>query len=233
MLSVRNVSFKYPSGTQALSDVAFEVQGGDIFAILGESGSGKTTLLRCIGRFLRPKRGAIELDGRSIWKYEEREFRQRLGIVFQELNLFPHLTVLQNMSLAPVQALGQDRNEVEKASREMLERLKIAEVAESYPNQISGGQAQRAAIARALMLKPECLLLDEPTSALDLGTTEEFAAWLLDLKEYTTFVVVTHDVPFAARVASTGVLLEQGAVVLAGSVDAIEERLRAGMAQGA
>jgi len=233
VLSVRNVSFKYPSGTQALSDVAFEVQGGDIFAILGESGSGKTTLLRCIGRFLRPKRGAIELDGRSIWKYEEREFRQRLGIVFQELNLFPHLTVLQNMSLAPVQALGQDRNEVEKASREMLERLKIAEVAESYPNQISGGQAQRAAIARALMLKPECLLLDEPTSALDLGTTEEFAAWLLDLKEYTTFVVVTHDVPFAARVASTGVLLEQGAVVLAGSVDAIEERLRAGMAQGA
>jgi polar amino acid transport system ATP-binding protein len=232
VLSVRDLSYKYPGGTKALRDVGFDVGGGDIFAILGESGSGKTTLLRCIGRFLRPRRGTIQLDGRSVWDYKEREFRQRLGIVFQELNLFPHLTILQNMTLAPVRVLGQDGADAEKAAREMLERLRVVEISGRYPNQVSGGQAQRAAIARALMLKPECLLLDEPTSALDLGTTEEFAAWLLDLKEYTTFVVVTHDVPFAARVASSGVLLEGGAVVFTGPVAEVEERIRAGANHG-
>ena len=212
MIKVDNITFTYPDGTTALRDVSLTVKSGHISAILGESGSGKTTLLRCIGRFIKPGRGVISLDGQDIWDYPEIEFRTRLGLVFQHLHLFPHLTVLQNMVLAPEKVLGKDRVVADQQAREMLDQLRIGDLADRYPNQISGGQAQRVAIARALMLKPEYLLLDEPTSALDINTTEEFADWLLDLQSYTAFIIVTHDMPFAAKVAAEGVLMADGVV---------------------
>ena len=190
-----------------------------IVAILGESGSGKTTLLNCIGRFLHPQKGRILADGADIATVDEVAFRHLVGVVFQRLHLFPHLSVLENLMLAPIQVLNQREADTQAEALAMLERLSIAELSEAYPANISGGQAQRVAIARSLMLKPEYLLLDEPTAALDVQTTEDFVHWLLDLMSDTTFVVVTHDLPFARAVASHGVLLEAGRIAHAGAVD--------------
>lgn len=224
MIKIENLSFQYSSGTQALRDVTIELPPAHILAILGESGSGKTTLLQCIGRFLTPQSGRITLHGRDIRELPEVEFRKAIGIVFQKLHLFPHLTILENLMLAPTTVLGRPRPEVRDDAHEMLNRLGIPELSDSYPSQTSGGQAQRAAIARSLMLKPEYLLLDEPTSALDINTTEEFGKWLVELKSDTTFVIVTHDIPFARKTAQSGVMIANGCIQGQGS---IEELIRA------
>ena len=202
MIKIEGVSFRYGGGAPALKNVTIRFSEEHIFAILGESGSGKTTLLKCLGRFLRPKSGRITFGGRDIYDMPEREFRQAIGIVFQDLYLFPHMTVLQNMTLAPTKVLGAELSEAERDARAVLERLGILELADSYPAQVSGGQAQRAAIARGLILKPAYILLDEPTSALDAKTTDEFAQWLVELKETTNLVIVTHDILFARQVAT-------------------------------
>jgi len=212
MIEIKNLSFKYSGGPQVLSNVNINIPTGHIYAILGESGSGKTTLLKCIGRFLQPRSGSITLKGRNIYEIEEREFRKSISIVFQQLFLFPHLNILQNMILAPMKVLGKNERTAREEAVAMLETLGIASLKDSYPATISGGQAQRATIARALMLKPEYLLLDEPTSALDVNTSDEFGKWLTDLKKYTTFVVVTHDILFVNKIASFGALMEKGAV---------------------
>ena len=221
MIRVERVSFFYPTGTGALREVSIELPRGEILGILGESGSGKTTLLKCIGRFLRPRTGRITLDDRNIGDITEPEFRRAVGVVFQELYLFPHLTVLGNMTLALRKVLKREKEAAEREAKEMLSRLGIEALGRSYPSQISRGQAQRAAIARALLLSPEYLLLDEPTSALDVKTADDFGRWLVSLKDYTTCVIVTHDLRFAVRVATSGVLLEEGAVRFAGSLDKI------------
>jgi polar amino acid transport system ATP-binding protein len=226
MLEIDGVSYAYDGGADALRDVSVRSPAGEIFAILGQSGSGKTTLLKCIGRFLQPREGVITLDGVDIREMSEREFRQKLGIVFQGLHLFPHLSLLENMVLAPVKALGRSRGETEERTREMFERFGIADTLERYPSQISGGQAQRAAIVRGLLLDPIYLLLDEPTAALDAGTTDSFAAWLGELRVDTTFVVVTHDLPFAAQVAERGVVLFEGEVRAEGDVETVAAALR-------
>ncbi|KQC16071.1 MAG: hypothetical protein APR56_10140, partial [Methanosaeta sp. SDB] len=210
MLEIRNISYTYPDGSRALEEIDMTLPREHILAILGESGSGKTTLLMCIGRFLQPQRGSITLNGKEIARIEHREFRRQIGIVFQQLYLFPHLTVLENMMLAPEKVLNRPKKEAENEARETLRRLGMAEMGDKYPSQISGGQAQRAAIARALVLQPDYLLLDEPTSALDLNTTREFGRWLVELKETTTFVIVTHDVPFAEKTAGFGFLMAGG-----------------------
>ena len=212
MIEIKNISFKYSGGPQVLSNVNISIPAGHIYAILGESGSGKTTLLKCIGRFLQPRSGSITLKGRNIYEIEEREFRKSVSIVFQQLFLFPHLNILQNMILAPMKVLGKNERTAREEAVAMLETLGIASLKDSYPAAISGGQAQRATIARSLMLKPEYLLLDEPTSALDVNTSDEFGKWLTDLKEYTTFVVVTHDILFVNKIASFGALMEKGTV---------------------
>ncbi|MFW5839644.1 MAG: amino acid ABC transporter ATP-binding protein, partial [Planctomycetota bacterium] len=213
MINVQGVSYTYGGGVEALQDVDLEFPPGTISAVLGESGSGKTTLLMCLGRFRRPMAGSIELDGKNIFDMEEAEYRRRVGIVFQRLYLFPHMTVRQNMTLAPVKVLGTSQSEAQAMADTMLEKLSIGELADSYPAQISGGQAQRAAIARGLMLRPEYMLLDEPTSALDANTTDEFAAWLEEISSETNFVIVTHDILFAQKVASQGVYLSGGKVL--------------------
>lgn len=232
MLKIEGVSYTYEGGSQALRDVSVHCPKGEIFAILGKSGSGKTTLLKCIGRFLTPQTGSITLDDTDILSMEEHEFRQKLGIVFQGLHLFPHLSLVENMVLAPVKALGQVRDKMEDKARDMFQRFGIADIIDRYPAQISGGQAQRAAIIRGLMLEPAYLLLDEPTAALDINTTDAFAAWLKELREWTTFVVVTHDVPFATGVASGGVVITEGEVAAEGAVEDIMPALHSAFGNG-
>ena len=218
MIEVQNISFTYGEGPPVLKDLSMQLPRERIVAILGESGSGKTTLLNCIGRFLHPQKGRILADGADIAAIDQVAFRRMVGVVFQRLHLFPHLTALENLMLAPIQVLKQREDDTQAEALAMLERLSIAELRDAYPSHISGGQAQRVAIARSLMLKPEYLLLDEPTAALDVQTTADFAHWLLDLMSDTTFVVVTHDLPFARAVASHGVLLEAGRIARNGTV---------------
>ncbi|HAU37507.1 MAG TPA: hypothetical protein DCX07_07280 [Phycisphaerales bacterium] len=228
MIRIEDVSYEYASGKRAIDGVTLEFRPGTISAVLGESGSGKTTMLMCLGRFLRPQRGAITLDGKDVFELPEAEFRRKVGIVFQKLYLFPHLTVLENMVLAPVHALSRPSGDARHEAMEMLDRLGIADIAASYPAQVSGGQAQRAAIARGLLLRPEYMLLDEPTSALDANTTDAFAEWLADLKDVTNFVIVTHDILFARKLASDGVYLSGGKVLDSGRVDDMIRHVRAG-----
>ena len=228
MIEFHNVSYKYKSGTLALENVNIEFPRRAISAVLGESGSGKTTMLMCLGQFLRPQHGSITYDGTNIYDLPENEFRRKVGIVFQKLYLFPHLTVLENLTLASVHVDHLSKTKAKKQAVAVLERLGILEIAENYPSQISGGQAQRAAIARGLLLKPDYMLLDEPTSALDANTTDDFAEWLKSLKNETNFVVVTHDILFAKKVASTGVYLSKGTILDAGDIENITRSVRAG-----
>ncbi len=221
MLKIKNLFYKYPDGTVGLNKVCMEIPSERTFVILGESGSGKTTFLRCLGRFLVPQSGSISYYDEDIRKMDNKKFRQTIGIIFQRLHLFPHMTILKNMFLGPVKILKRDRKETEKEAYEMLERLGIPDLADNYPSQISGGQAQRAAIARGLMMHPKIMLLDEPTSALDLKTTNDFATWLKELKEETTFIAVTHDIPFAKRVAQHGICLDKGKISSSGDINKI------------
>ena len=225
MIEIRDLSYRYP-GTEepAIAYISADFPRERVFAVLGDSGSGKTTLLNCIARFLTPTTGRITIDGRDIAEMPATEFRRTLGVVFQRLFLFPHLTVLENMTLAPIKAFGQDKGEARRSAEAMLDRLNVPELGDRYPSQISGGQGQRVAIARGLMLQPDYMLLDEPTSALDARTTGEFAQWLRELQEDTSFIIVTHDLPFASQVASHGVYLESGHVTAVGKVESIIEQ---------
>lgn len=182
-------------------------------------GQVKRPFLQCMAGFLRPQKGRILIDDKNIRQMKEKEFRSKVGVVFQKLNLFPHLTVLKNMTLAlnRVQALSIE--EAASKSDKMLERLQIHELKDMYPAQLSGGQAQRVAIARALVLKPRYLLLDEPTSALDMNTTEDFSVWLRSLHETTSFVIVTHDIPFARSVSKKAVLIENGQIKMHNKIE--------------
>jgi polar amino acid transport system ATP-binding protein len=225
VIRLEEVTYVYPGGTVGLDGVSLELEPGGIRAVVGRSGSGKTTLLKCLGRFLEPASGRILIEGEELSQLEEVELRQRLGIVFQQLHLFPHLTVLENLTLAPVRVLQRERAAAQGEAMAALERFGMAELADSYPAQISGGQAQRVAIARALLMKPEYLLLDEPTSALDLRTARELGEWLLDLEGETTFIVVTHDALFVRQIAASAVLLEAGRVVASGAAAEVLERL--------
>ncbi|MDD5698059.1 MAG: ATP-binding cassette domain-containing protein [Victivallaceae bacterium] len=226
MIRVDNLSYTYGNGVQALRNITAVFPREHIFAIMGRSGSGKTTLLNCIARFLRPQQGAVFWEKTNILDLDEKRFRSILGVVFQRLNLFPHLTVLGNMTLAPRRLRGCSRQSAEAEALEMLDRLGIAELAESYPAQISGGQAQRVAIARGLMLKPKVMLLDEPTSALDARTTSEFAQWLRELKSATSFIVVTHDLSFAGETARNGMFMVGGRIRECGRMEDIFKHVK-------
>ncbi|NLE30065.1 MAG: amino acid ABC transporter ATP-binding protein [Phycisphaerae bacterium] len=229
MIKVKNISYQYTGAeTPAIESISAEFPRGTISAILGESGSGKTTMLMCLGRFIKPQKGTIELGDDDLYALPELEFRKRLGIVFQKLYLFPHLTVLENLKLAAVHALGQSRHQAQEEGRAMLDHLSISDIVNNYPNQISGGQAQRVAIARALLLKPDYVLLDEPTSALDANTTHEFGQWLCSLKDETNFIVVTHDTLFAKEVASLGFYLSNGKMLDSGNIDKIIHNVHQG-----
>jgi len=199
-----------------LVDVDLSVDAGEVIVVCGPSGSGKSTLIRCVNRLEPTQKGDIAVLGQSITApgVNLPQLRTRVGMVFQQFNLFPHMTVLQNIMLAPRKVKGLGAAEAEKIARALLERVRIPDRADYYPANLSGGQQQRVAIARALAMQPRIMLFDEPTSALDPEMINEVLDVMTDLaKEGMTMMVVTHEMGFARRVASRVVFMDYGRIV--------------------
>jgi polar amino acid transport system ATP-binding protein len=222
-LDVRNVSKSF-AGTKVLRNVSLKVARGQTVSILGPSGSGKSTLLRCINWLEEPDAGEVFIAGERIGvradgktRMSDRELarmRARIGMVFQSFNLWPHLTVLQNVTEAPIHVLGRLREEAMAAAEALLHKVGIPEKRDAYPYVLSGGQKQRVAIARALAMNPEVILFDEPTSALDPELVGGVLAVMRALaEEGMTLVVVTHEMDFAREVSDEIVFIDQGSVV--------------------
>lgn len=204
----------------ALKQIDFAVGRQEVVVVIGPSGSGKSTLIRCINRLEEHDQGEIIVDGTELTTDVKniQEIRKETGMVFQSFNLFPHLTVLDNISLAPRQVRGMPKAEAEELSRELLERVKIPEQADKFPAQLSGGQQQRVAIARSLAMKPKVMLFDEPTSALDPEMINEVLDSIKQLaREGMTMVVVTHEMGFAREVADRVVFMADGEIVEVGT----------------
>ena len=199
MLELKNIEKSF-SGRKILDGISLKVTDGEIMCIVGQSGGGKTTLLRCISGLERIDEGEMMLDGKRFDPMSSKE--ALIGVVFQEYNLFPHLSVLENVTLAPKIALKKDPQAVEKEARQLLKKLALEGKENLYPYQLSGGQKQRVSIARALAMHPKILCYDEPTSALDPGLRDKVRDIILSLKnESMTQIVVTHDLNFAREIA--------------------------------
>ena len=222
---------------EVLRGVDLTVRPGEVTAILGPSGSGKSTLLRVLNHLEKVDAGLVRVDGelvgyrikgRKLHELAPREIlrqRSQIGFVFQNFNLFPHLTVLENVMEAPVSAQRRPRDEVEAEALELLERVGVGDKAHDYPRRLSGGQQQRVAIARALALRPKVILFDEPTSALDPELVGEVLEVIRQLaRDGATLVIVTHEVGFAREVADTVVFMDGGVVVEQGSPEAVFDR---------
>ena len=242
-LEVNRLSKSF-DGKQILKDVDLTLEKGQVMAIIGPSGSGKSTLLRCINCLERAEKGTIILDGITIAREEDghsvylpeeelRMARLHLGMVFQNFNLFPHLSVLENITLAPVTVDKKPEAEARKTARDLLEKVGLADKADNYPCQLSGGQAQRVAIARALAMDPDMLCFDEPTSALDPELTGEVLHVIKDLaSEKMTMLIVTHEMGFAKEVADVVAFVDDGRIIETGPPDKLlvnpeEERVQA------
>jgi polar amino acid transport system ATP-binding protein len=199
-----------------LQDVNLAVDPGEVIVVCGPSGSGKSTLIRCVNRLEPIEQGEILVFGQTVTGPDVNlvKLRTGVGMVFQSFNLFPHMTALENIMLAPLKVKGMGRAEAEKVARDLLARVRIPDRADAYPANISGGQQQRVAIARALAMQPRIMLFDEPTSALDPEMINEVLEVMTDLaKEGMTMMVVTHEMGFARRVASRVVFMDYGSVV--------------------
>lgn len=231
---LKAVDIKKNFGTlEVLKGVDLEVNKGDVIAIIGPSGSGKSTLLRCVNLLEDVNGGNLEIDGEYLFHsthgktvYAEgtkkRALRKKLGMVFQDFNLFPHLSVMQNLMLAPMQEENANKQDVENACRLLLKKVGLSDKEKSYPFELSGGQQQRVAIARALALKPEILCFDEPTSALDPELTGEVLSCIKQLAvEHMTMVVVTHEMGFASEVANEVIFMDDGVIVEMGTPDEV------------
>jgi len=204
----------------ALDGVDLEIYRGKVVVIIGPSGSGKSTFLRCLNLLEVPTRGSVVVDGVDITEpgVDIDKFRQKMGMVFQHFNLFPHMTVLRNMTLAPTKLLGRSAAEAEKKARELLERVGLADRAGAYPSQLSGGQKQRIAIVRALCMDPEIMLFDEPTSALDPEMVGEVLEVMKALaRDGMTMACVTHEMGFAREVANHVIFMDEGKIIEQGS----------------
>lgn len=205
---------------KALDGVDAEIYRGKVVVIIGPSGSGKSTFLRCLNLLEAPTGGTIFVDGADITdpKADINKYRQKMGMVFQHFNLFPHMTILRNMTLAPTKLLGLSREEAEKRAMALLHRVGLADRADAYPSQLSGGQKQRIAIVRALCMEPEVMLFDEPTSALDPEMVGEVLEVMKDLaRDGMTMVCVTHEMGFAREVANHVIFMDEGKLVEQGS----------------
>ncbi|WP_416062190.1 amino acid ABC transporter ATP-binding protein [Rhodococcus indonesiensis] len=224
-VDVRGVHKSFGS-LEVLRGVDLKVRKGEVTVILGPSGSGKSTLLRTLNHLEKVDRGTVRIDGElvgyrrrggKLHELREKDIlrqRSRIGFVFQNFNLFPHLTVLENVVEAPISAQRRDRTEVETLARELLDRVGVGDKIHDYPKQLSGGQQQRVAIARALALRPAVILFDEPTSALDPELVGEVLEVIRDLaRDGATLVIVTHEIGFAREVADTVVFMDGGVVV--------------------
>jgi polar amino acid transport system ATP-binding protein len=227
MLSLRELHKRFGE-LEVLKGIDLEVQRGEVVCILGPSGSGKSTLLRCINLLEPPEEGEIYLEGRDICKGKdapsgeagwELDFvRQRVGIVFQQFNLFPHRTALQNVTMAPEKVLGRSRPEARAKATELLTRVGLADKLDEYPERLSGGQQQRVAIARALAMDPHVMLFDEVTSALDPELVKEVLDVIRELAaEGMTMVLVTHEMGFAREVGDKVVFMDDGVIVEQGT----------------
>ncbi len=202
-----------------LKDINLTVGTGERVVICGPSGSGKSTVVRCINRLEKHEKGTIRVDGMAVSNNAKAiaQIRKEVGMVFQQFNLFPHLTALENLTLGPIKARGLSKEEAEAKAMALLERVRIPEQADKKPNQLSGGQQQRVAIARSLCMEPKILLFDEPTSALDPEMIAEVLDVMLELAEDgMTMVVVTHEMGFARKAADTMVFMDEGKIVETG-----------------
>ena len=215
MLSVQELHKSF-DGVEVLRGVSAEIDKGDVVCIIGPSGSGKSTFLRCLNRMEQPDSGKIFLDGVELTakKVDLDRQRQKMGMVFQQFNLFPNMTVLRNLTLAPTLLKKTPRAEAEAKAMELLERVGLADRAGEYPDRLSGGQKQRIAIVRALCMEPEVMLFDEPTSALDPEMVGEVLDVMKKLAENgMTMVVVTHEMGFAREVADRVLFMDEGQIV--------------------
>jgi len=201
---------------KALDGISTDIRKGEVVVVIGPSGSGKSTFLRCLNLLETPTGGSILFNGVDITdkKVNINVHRQKMGMVFQHFNLFPHMTILQNMTLAPIHLLKKSKAEAEEKAMALLERVGLADRANAYPSQLSGGQKQRIAIVRALCMEPEVMLFDEPTSALDPEMVGEVLEVMKDLaREGMTMVVVTHEMGFAREVGSRVLFMDEGKLV--------------------
>ena len=215
LLKIENLTKEY-EGQKILDGINLEVKQGDVLVVVGPSGCGKSTLLRCINALEPIQGGTIKLQGMDIRKGSKNitTLRQKIGMVFQSYELFPHLTVMDNITLAPTKVQKRKKEEVKEEAMQLLERVGLADRANSYPRQLSGGQKQRVAIVRALCMHPEILLFDEVTAALDPEMVREVLDVMLDLaKQGRTMIIVTHEMQFAKAVADRVIFLDQGKIV--------------------
>ena len=220
IIRVKELRKHYEGGVHALDGVDLDVARGEVVVIIGPSGSGKSTLLRSLNLLEVPTSGQILVDGVDLMdkKTNINLHRQKMGMVFQHFNLFPHMTVLKNMTLAPVKLLKKSKAEAEAKAKELLHTVGLADRANAYPSQLSGGQKQRIAIVRALCMEPEVMLFDEPTSALDPEMVGEVLEVMKDLaRKGMTMLVVTHEMGFAREVATRVVFMDEGAIVEQGT----------------
>lgn len=232
VLKVNNLNKSFKD-KKVLKDVSFQLKEGEILALLGHSGAGKTTVLRCVNMLETCDSGSIEIDGsflcrdekgKSVYakKEEITAIRKKLGMVFQNFNLFPHLSVLENIIEAPVKAFGMDKAQAIEKAMELLKKMGLQERAKAYPCELSGGQKQRVAIARACILNPKIMCFDEPTSALDPELTEGVASIIEELaKEGMSVLIITHDMAFAKRVAQKVIFMEDGQIIEEGTKEEI------------
>lgn len=215
MIKIENLHKKF-NQLEVLKGIDVNVEKGEIIAIIGPSGSGKSTFLRCINRLEEPTYGKIFIDGENILdkKTDINKIREKVGMVFQHFNLFPHKTVMENIILAPMKLKGLSKEEAETKALELLQKVGLVEKKDTYPNKLSGGQKQRIAIARALAMEPEVMLFDEPTSALDPEMIKEVLDVMIDLaKDGMTMLIVTHEMGFAKNVASRILFMNDGIIL--------------------
>lgn len=214
VIKVENLKKSF-GAREVLKGISTEIQKGEVFAVIGASGSGKSTFLRCLNCLEDPTGGNIFFDGVDIAdpSVDINIHRQKMGMVFQQFNLFPHMTILRNMTIAPIKLLKMSKEEAEARALELLDRVGLKDRANNYPSQLSGGQKQRIAIVRALAMNPQVMLFDEPTSALDPEMVGEVLDVIKELaKEGMTMVIVTHEMGFAKEVASKVLFIDDGVI---------------------
>ena len=215
MINITNL-YKNFGDLEVLKNISTEIKKGEIISIIGPSGSGKSTFLRCINKLEEPSSGHIYIDGMDLMdkNTDINKVRERVGMVFQHFNLFPNMTVLDNLTLSPIMVKKESKEEAEKYALSLLEKVGLLDKANSYPTQLSGGQKQRIAIARALAMKPEVILFDEPTSALDPEMIKEVLDVMRDLaKEGMTMLIVTHEMGFARNVGNRILFMDKGEII--------------------
>ena len=240
MIHVENLEKHYNDGAiHALNGVSIDIKKGEVVVVIGPSGSGKSTLLRCLNMLERPSKGSIFFDGAELTapKVNINRYRQKMGMVFQHFNLFPHMTVMKNLTLGPTKLLKKPAADAEAKANELLQRVGLADRSGAYPSQLSGGQKQRIAIVRALCMDPELMLFDEPTSALD----PEMVGEVLDVMKKLayqgmTMVCVTHEMAFAREVGTRVVFMDEGQIIEQGTPHEIfdepkSERLKSFLAK--